>query len=118
MPPKSASKASPKPAPKQKAEPTNGRANYNHKPGLKEAVWDKAKKIPGKDSNVVRKDPYGNEIRFKDYATQKQTGWEIDHIIPQSKPNSSDDIRNLQALQTKTNREKSDSLVKKSRHNQ
>jgi len=42
-------------------------------------------------------------------------GWEIDHIKPKSK-NGSDNIRNLQALKTSTNRQLSNSIVKKSRH--
>ena len=44
-------------------------------------------------------------------------GWEVDHIKPKSL-GGSDATRNLQALKTEVNREKSDSLVKKSRHNQ
>ncbi|MCG8104951.1 MAG: HNH endonuclease [Candidatus Thiodiazotropha endolucinida] len=42
-------------------------------------------------------------------------GWEIDHIKPSSR-GGSDNIRNLQALKTKVNREKADNLVKRNRH--
>ena len=44
-------------------------------------------------------------------------GWEIDHIKPTAR-GGSDSIRNKQALKTSVNREKGDSLVKRSRHNQ
>ena len=42
-------------------------------------------------------------------------GWEVDHIKPKAR-GGSDATRNLQALNTSLNREKGDSLVKKSRH--
>ncbi len=48
--------------------------------------------------------------------TERQ-GWEIDHIKPESK-GGSDAVRNLQAMQTKKNRELGDSLRKRSRHKQ
>jgi len=51
------------------------------------------------------------------YGKDTEMGWQIDHIKPQAR-GGSDDIINLQALKTKVNREKGDTLVKKSRHNQ
>ena len=42
-------------------------------------------------------------------------GWVVDHIKPIAK-GGSDATVNLQALKTAVNREKSDSLQKKSRH--
>jgi 5-methylcytosine-specific restriction endonuclease McrA len=42
-------------------------------------------------------------------------GWNIDHIKPKQK-GGSDDIINLQALQSHINKSKGDNLVKKSRH--
>lgn len=83
----------------------------------KKRVWSQAKPIKGKDPKQYRQDPYGNTLKYSDYGTNKGTGWEIDHIKPKDR-GGSDYISNLQALQTKTNREKGDSLVKKSRHNQ
>ena len=82
-----------------------------------EKVWRKAKPISGEDPNKCRQDPYGNKLNKDSYGKNTKTGWEIDHIKPKSR-GGSDATQNLQALQTKVNREKSDSLVKKSRHNQ
>lgn len=80
-------------------------------------VWKLAKPIRGKDPDSVRQDPYGDEIHKEDYGKTSKYGWEIDHITPESR-GGSDSTRNLQALRTVTNREKGDSLVKRSRHNQ
>ena len=81
----------------------------------KDKVWNLAKKVRGKDPSKVRQDPYGNEIRYSQYGKDTKSGWEIDHIKPSAR-GGSDATRNLQALKTKINREKGDSLVKKSRH--
>lgn len=80
-----------------------------------DSVWDKAKKIPGKDPEKYRQDPYGNTMNRDSFGNNTVLGWEIDHIKPTAR-GGSDDIRNLQALKTEVNRSKSDSLVKKSRH--
>ena len=80
-------------------------------------IWNKAKPIRGEDPNKYRQDPYGNKLNKASYGKNTKTGWEIDHIKPKAK-GGSDATQNLQALQTKVNRDKSDSLVKKSRHNQ
>ena len=80
-------------------------------------VWEKAKKIPGKDRTRYRQDPYGNALRYENYGKTSKTGWDIDHITPLSR-GGSNNIRNLQALQTITNRKKGNTLKKKSRHNQ
>lgn len=34
------------------------------KSGCKDAVWNKGKTIPGKNSKIYRKDPYGNQICY------------------------------------------------------
>lgn len=80
-----------------------------------EKVWDKAKKIPGKDPALYRKDPYGNHLYKHSYGKQSEMGWEIDHITPKAR-GGSDATRNLQALRTDINRSKQDTLKKKSRH--
>ena len=82
---------------------------------VKDNVWSKAKPIRGKDPAKYRQDPYGNTLRYDSYGKDSEMGWEIDHIKP-SALGGSDAIRNLQALKTSVNREKGDSLVKKSRH--
>lgn len=80
-------------------------------------VWNKAKKVRGEDPSKVRQDPYGNEIRKDQFGGKGRASWEMDHIKPASK-GGSDAVRNLQALQTKKNRELGDTTKKRSRHNQ
>jgi len=80
-----------------------------------EKAWDNAKKVRSKDPNLYRQDPYGN-IMYKPYFGKNSLmGWEVDHIKPKSR-GGSDSTRNLQALNTKVNKNKGDTLVKKSRH--
>ena len=81
----------------------------------KDKVWEKAKTIRGENPAQYRQDPYRKRIRYASYGTQGQMGWEIDHIKPKSR-GGSDNIRNLQALHWKANREKADRMNKKSRH--
>ena len=81
----------------------------------KDKVWNLAKTIPGKDPNIYRKDPAGNEICNKAYGTNSKQSWDIDHIKPSSK-GGSDCLRNLQALSSHVNRSKGNSLQKASRH--
>ena len=83
----------------------------------KDDVWEKAKPIRGKDPDVYRQDPYGNEMYKPSYGKDSEMGWEIDHIKPESK-GGSDDLRNLQAMNTAKNRELGDSTRKRSRHKQ
>ena len=80
-----------------------------------DAVWDKAKRISGREPDQYRQDPYGTTMRRSSYGKDSSQGWEVDHIKPSAK-GGSDNIRNLQALNTDVNRSKGDSLVKKSRH--
>ena len=82
---------------------------------VKESVWNKAKKIVGKDPSKYRKDPYGNTLYKNSYGKASPMGWDIDHIKPKSK-GGSDAVVNLQALKVSINRSKGNSLIKKSRH--
>lgn len=79
------------------------------------SVWDKAKKIRGKNPDRYRQDPYGNEIYKPSYGKNGEKSWQIDHIKPSSK-GGKDDIRNLQALNSGINTSKGNSLKKRSRH--
>ena len=72
-------------------------------------VWEKGKTIRGKNPDAWRKDAKGNKIRRGSYGTKGKYGWEIDHKIPKSK-GGSDDLSNLQPLQTKANRKKGDKI--------
>jgi 5-methylcytosine-specific restriction endonuclease McrA len=78
-------------------------------------AWNNAKAVRGKDPKLYRQDPYGTIIYKRSYGKDSRMGWEVDHIKPIAR-GGSDAIRNVQALHTEKNREKSDSLVKKSRH--
>ena len=90
-------------------------AKYGQK-NTKDKLWELAKPIRGMDSDIYRKDPYGNVMYYNSYGKPTTMGWEIDHIKPHNR-GGSDDIRNLQCLNTHLNRSKQDTLVKKSRHN-
>lgn len=81
----------------------------------KDRVWAKAKPVRGRDPNLYRQDPYGNLIYKPSHGKDSEMGWEVDHIKPIAQ-GGSDATVNLQALKTAVNREKSDSLQKKSRH--
>ena len=78
-------------------------------------AWGNAKKIRGKDPDQYRQDPYGNQMYRPSYGKDSEQGWEVDHIKPKAR-GGSDATRNLQALNTQVNRDKGDSLKKKSRH--
>ena len=75
-------------------------------------VWEKAKSMRGKDSDVWRKDKYNNKIRFGSYGTQGEYGWEIDHKNPKDNKGS-DQLRNLQPLHWEKNREKGAKIQRK-----
>ena len=69
----------------------------------------------GKDSDYYRRDPYGNQLYRNSYGKDTPQGWNIDHIKPQS-VGGSDNLRNLQALQSNKNKSLGASQKKKSRH--
>ncbi len=71
----------------------------------KEAAWDKAKPIRGRNPNLWRRDDLGNKIYKPAYGTNGQHGWELDHRNPQAR-GGTDNPRNLRALQTEANRKK------------
>lgn len=78
-------------------------------------VWNKAKKIRGKDSSLYRQDPYGKTMYKPSRGKSSDMGWDVDHIKPQAK-GGSDATQNLQALNSGINRSKGADQRKKSRH--
>lgn len=74
---------------------------------LIDKVWDKGSPIRGKNSEVHRRDALGNPIYKPSYGKEGEKSWEIDHKKPINK-GGTDDLRNLQPLQTEANREKGD----------
>lgn len=79
----------------------------------KNAVWNKMPTIKGKSPDIYRKDAYNNILTYNSYGKDTKTGWNIDHIKPKSK-GGSDNIRNLQALQTFKNKSLGNTTSKKS----
>ena len=72
------------------------------------AVWDKARIVQGYDSAYVRADTCGMLIEWVNYGNiNVKSGWEIDHIFPESR-GGTNDISNLQPLQWENNRRKGD----------
>lgn len=71
----------------------------------KDDVWNKARKVRGKDSNLYRKDDLGNILYYHSYGKNSEMGWEIDHSKPQSK-GGTNHLNNLRALKTSENRKK------------
>ena len=72
-----------------------------------EEAWNNAHKIRGINREVYRRDDYGNTIFKSSYGKQSDMGWEVDHRHPVSK-GGTDSPKNLQAVQWKENRIKSD----------
>ena len=69
-------------------------------------VWQKGKKVKGKNPNLYRRDVNGNLLYFHSYGLNSEMGWEIDHSKPKSK-GGTDHLNNLQPLKTSDNRKKS-----------
>jgi 5-methylcytosine-specific restriction endonuclease McrA len=70
-------------------------------------VWEKGEIVPGKDPDLYRRDVTGRIIYKPSYGMNSRMGWEIDHKKPISK-GGTDNLRNLQPLQTGQNRKKGD----------
>ena len=72
-----------------------------------EWAWQKTQPIRSKNPNLYRKDELGNTLYKPAYGTGGEMGWGIDHRNPVAK-GGTDHRRNLRALQTAANQEKSD----------
>ena len=77
-------------------------------PAIVNSVWEKANVIPDPniDSQRYRMDRYGNQIYRSSYGLRGTQSWEIDHKRPVAQYGT-DHIDNLQPLQWKENRIKS-----------
>ena len=75
-------------------------------------IWEKGKKIRGKNPNLYRQDPCGNVMYRPSRGKHSPMGWEADHIN-HLLGNQTD---NLQPLNTKTNRRKGNEPLSCDRH--
>lgn len=75
-------------------------------------VWQKARRVKGNNPNLYRQDSQGNLIYKPAYNRDSPMGWQVDHIWPRSK-GGSDARRNLQALQTRANKRKSNKIPRR-----
>jgi len=71
----------------------------------RDEVWDRSSTVRGKSKTLYRRDIADNIVYKPSYGLDSEGGWEIDHIKPVSK-GGSDNLRNLQVLQTATNQSK------------
>ncbi len=85
------------------------RDGRNFTPDRVQEVWEKGKPIPGKDPALHRRDSEENVLYRYAYGKHGDMSWQVDHKVPVAK-DGSDNLRNLQPLQSEANAEKGDKL--------
>jgi hypothetical protein len=74
------------------------------------AIWRKASRIVGSDSNLWRMDVMGGVMYWPHYGKRdSQFGWEIDHITPKV-AGGGNELENLQPLYWRNNAQKGSKL--------
>jgi hypothetical protein len=75
-----------------------------HDEWRKRAVWEKGRRIPGRDPNVWREDGYGFVIKYEDHGDRNSLyGWEIDHHPVPLALGGFDTLENLRPLHCTAN---------------
>lgn len=67
------------------------------------AAWTACRPVEGLSPADYRADDYGHIIRWTDYGSQSENGWEIDHALP-SALGGADHVTNCRALHWRRNR--------------
>ena len=70
-------------------------------------IFAKGQKIAGKNPDLYRRDPMGNEMYRHSYGKTSAMGWNVDHKHPVAK-GGSDVMRNLQPMNSRANSRKGD----------
>ncbi len=73
-------------------------------------IWDKGTPIQGYDAGIWRRDAYGTAMKWPEYGQQTQNGWNVDHILPESK-GGGEDLSNLRPLQWENNAKRQDGTL-------
>ena len=78
----------------------------------KNKVFSKGREIQNLNPKKCRADAHGNLMIYDRYGSFGLGGWNKDHITPSSR-GGSNDISNLQPLNSRTNSSQGNTLVKK-----
>ena len=70
-------------------------------------IFNKGQKIAGKNPDLYRRDPMGNEMYRYSYGKTSAMGWNVDHKHPKAK-GGSDSMRNFQPMNSRENSRKGD----------
>jgi len=85
---------------------TDGR---NFTPERVQQVWERGKTVPGKNPDLYRRDSEGSILYRHAYGEHGDMSWQVDHKVPVAR-GGSDNLRNLQPLQSGANEEKGDKV--------